>query len=112
MSGQTQGGGGHQPFDPYRRSAVTSTAHYAGAGLQFAVALLVFLFIGQWLDRRLGTDPWLMMLGVFLGAAAGFYAMYRKLMDAQRREEAERRQRAESRSSSDPTRPGSQPPER
>lgn len=111
MSGQTQGGGGQQPFDPYRRSAVTSTAHYAGAGLQFAVALLVFLFIGQWLDRRLGTDPWLMMLGVFLGAAAGFYAMYRKLMTALQREEDERRRRLEARSASDPTRPGSQPPE-
>lgn len=59
-------------------------ATYAGAGLQFAAAILVFLFLGQWLDRRLGTDPWLMMLGVFVGASAGFYSMYRSLAGAQR----------------------------
>ena len=94
MSGQTQGTGGHEPFDPYRKSAVSGSAAYAGAGLQFAVSLLVSLFLGQWLDRRLGTDPWLMMLGVFLGGGAGFYAMYRRLMAAQARDEAERRQRA------------------
>ncbi len=97
MSGQTQGTGGHEPFDPYRKSAVSGSAAYAGAGLQFAVSLLVSLFLGQWLDRRLGTDPWLMMLGVFLGGGAGFYAMYRRLMAAQARDEAERRQRAEER---------------
>ena len=94
MSGQTQGGDGEKtPFDPYRRSAVSGTATYAGAGLQFAFSLLAFLFIGQWLDRRLGTDPWLMMLGVFLGAGGGFYAMYRRLMAAQEREEAEQKRR-------------------
>ncbi|MFN2398832.1 MAG: AtpZ/AtpI family protein [Gemmatimonadaceae bacterium] len=61
-----------------------SVATYAGAGLQFAAAIIVFLFLGQWLDRRLGTDPWLMMGGVFLGASAGFYSMYRRLVGTQR----------------------------
>ena len=64
---------------------------FAGVGLQFAVSILVFLYLGQWLDRKLGTAPWLLIGGVFLGAGASFYSMYRKLMAAQAREEAARR---------------------
>lgn len=55
-------------------------ANYLGTGLQFAGSIVLFLFVGQWLDRRLGTDPWLLLLGVFVGAAAGFYSLYRQLV--------------------------------
>jgi F0F1-type ATP synthase assembly protein I len=51
----------------------------AGGGLEFAGAILVGLFGGQWLDRRLGTGPWLVVVGVFVGAAAGFVSLYRAL---------------------------------
>jgi ATP synthase protein I len=68
-------------------------SEFAGVGLQFAVSILVFLYLGQWLDRKLGTAPWLLMAGVFLGAGASFYSMYRKLMAAQARDEAARKAR-------------------
>ena len=32
-------------------------AEFAGIGVQFAVTILVFVFLGVWLDRRLGTSP-------------------------------------------------------
>jgi len=70
-------------------------AEFAGLGLQFAASIVVFLYVGQWLDRRLGTDPWLMMIGVFMGAGASFYSMYRKLMAIQERDEREARERRE-----------------
>jgi ATP synthase protein I len=60
---------------------------YAGLGLQFAVSILIFLYAGQWLDRRLDTEPWFMIIGVFTGAGASFYSMYRKLMTIQERDE-------------------------
>lgn len=72
-----------------------SGAEYAGLGLQFAASILLFLWVGQWLDRKLGTDPWLMLVGVFTGAGASFYSMYRKLMAIQAREEAEVKARRE-----------------
>ena len=68
----------------------TSAAAYAGLGLQFALAILVFTFAGQWLDRRLGTEPWLLLVGVFLGAGGGFYSIYRRLMADLRRDEERR----------------------
>ena len=78
--------------DPGRgHSAALGGAEYAGAGLQLAVTIVAFMFLGIWLDKRLGTGPWLVILGVFFGAGAGFYSIYRKLTGAQRRFDAERR---------------------
>lgn len=57
-----------------------STSGYAAAGLQFAVALVLFALVGDWLDGRFGTAPLFLLLGVFGGGAAAFYSMYRKLM--------------------------------
>jgi F0F1-type ATP synthase assembly protein I len=73
------------------RPAVPSVADYAGVGLQFAFSIVVFMFAGMWLDRTLGTSPWLLILFVFGGASAGFYSIYRKLMAAQRRADEARR---------------------
>jgi F0F1-type ATP synthase assembly protein I len=73
-----------------------SLARYAGIGIQFAVAVVAFLFLGQWLDRKLGTSPVFLMLGVFVGAGAAFYGMYRKLMtDQKAAEEAKKRKKEE-----------------
>jgi ATP synthase protein I len=74
-----------------------SVAEFAGVGLQFAVSILVFVFLGQWLDRKLGTAPWMLMLGVFVGAGASFYSMYRKLTKAGEREDAARKASREGR---------------
>lgn len=83
------------------RSAQTalSASEFAGVGVQFAATLLVFVFAGVWLDKRLHSSPWFVLICVFVGAAAGFYSMYSKVMAAQRRDtarlDAERTARAE-----------------
>lgn len=80
-----------------RRAPTTAGAEYLGVGVQFAAAILLFLWLGQWADRKLGTAPWLLLLGVFVGAAAGFYSLYRQLVvvprERQRRERRERDER-------------------
>jgi ATP synthase protein I len=68
----------------------TSGGQLAGHGMTFVVAILGGLYLGQWLDRKLGTAPWLLIIGVFVGAGASFYSMYTKLMAAQAREDAAR----------------------
>jgi ATP synthase protein I len=72
------------------RGSAPSASEFAGIGLQFAVSILLFVFAGQWLDRRLGTGPVFLILGVFLGAGGAFYSMYRKLMAAQKAQDKER----------------------
>lgn len=44
------------------------------------MSILLFVYLGRWLDGKLGTTPWLLVLGAFVGAFAGFYSMYRALM--------------------------------
>lgn len=62
-----------------RRPAHSEAARVAGVGLQFAASIVLFLLAGQWLDARLGTEPWLLITGVMVGAAAGFFSLYRQL---------------------------------
>ncbi len=69
---------------------------YLGLGFQFAFSILFFLWVGQWVDRKLGTDGIFLILGVFLGAGAAFYSMYRNLMADQKRDEAEAAERRRS----------------
>lgn len=86
------GGGGPPRGGSEPGAAGTSAGAYAGAGLQFALSILLSVYAGQWLDRRFGTAPWLMLLALFLGAGGTFYSIYRKLMaDLKRDEEARRR---------------------
>ena len=75
------------PEDP--RSSLGTVGRFAGLGFQLVASILLFLYGGQWLDRRLGTDPLFLLLGVFIGAAAAIYSMYRSLMAEQRREAAQ-----------------------
>jgi ATP synthase protein I len=70
-------------------------AEFLGAGIQFAASILVFLFVGRWLDGRLGTEPWLLLLGVMVGASAGFYSLYRQLVIAPQKKERETKERGE-----------------
>ena len=68
------------------RDRTLSGAEFAGIGVQFALTLLVFVAAGIWLDRRLGTSPWLVIVCVFAGAGGGFYSMIRRVTAAQRRD--------------------------
>ncbi|MBW8271407.1 AtpZ/AtpI family protein [Caldovatus aquaticus] len=49
-------------------------------GVELVSALAVGLAIGWALDRWLGTGPWLLMLFVVLGVAAGVLNVYRVFM--------------------------------
>lgn len=71
-------------------SGGTSGLRLAGAGLQLALTLVAALYGGQWLDRRFGTAPVFLYLGVALGALGGMVALYRQLMAAVRDEESGR----------------------
>jgi F0F1-type ATP synthase assembly protein I len=70
-----------------------SGADFAGLGLQFALAIVAFLFAGQWIDKRLGTNGLFTIAGVFVGAGGAFYSMYRKVSALQHRDDEERQSR-------------------
>lgn len=68
LRGKASGGGG----DP--RSGLGFAFRI---GVELVAALFVGVGIGLLLDRWLGTSPWLMIVFIVLGAAAGLLNVYR-----------------------------------
>lgn len=46
-------------------------------GIQFPVAIGLGYLWGRWLDRHLGTEPWLMLVFSLFGIVAGFINLFR-----------------------------------
>lgn len=68
--------------------------NYATLGLEVALSVAVGLLGGKWLDGKLGTTPWLTIIGFLYGLAAGGRAIYRALKRANREaDELERQER-------------------
>ena len=51
----------------------------AGLGMQFFASILLFVYVGSWLDRRFNTSPLFLLGGLFVGGGGMFYASYRRL---------------------------------
>jgi len=67
------------------RETAADFARYAGLGLQFAASLALFGVIGWWIDRRLSTSPWLLILGMLTGSAPAFVSLLRAVPPTQGR---------------------------
>ncbi len=52
----------------------------AGLGVQFFASILIFVYVGNWLDRRFNTAPVFLLGGLFVGGGGSFYASYRRLV--------------------------------
>ena len=75
-------------------------------GIQFPVAIVIGFLWGRWLDRHLGTWPYLTGLFSLFGIAAGFLNLFR--ITAKAAEDEEREQKADGDGRGDP--PGASPP--
>ncbi len=64
--------GGRDQESPWRAALMV-----ASVGIELAVAVAVGYLVGDWLDARLGTAPWLMFLFLGCGVAAGFRGVWR-----------------------------------
>lgn len=71
---------------------LAEVSQHLGYGLSWALSTAAFLLAGWWLDGRLGTVPLFTILGAFVGAGAGFYNVYRKLIVEPREREAKKEQ--------------------
>ena len=69
---------------------------YATVGLELALSVLFGLFVGHWLDKKLGTS-FLTWVGLGFGIAAGYRSLWQALRranaEARRIEEQERQAR-------------------
>jgi ATP synthase protein I len=58
----------------------------AGIGLTFVVATAGTTVAGYFADRWLGSTPWLTLIGLGVGIAAGFRELFRALKRSERQE--------------------------
>lgn len=57
--------------------------------LQLLIPILLGLYGGQWLDKKLGTGYWFTLGGMLLGTLLGMGILYKRaLMIQQKRQEA------------------------
>jgi len=65
------------------------SGRYMGLGMTWALAVGLFLGVGFWSDSKLGTTPFLTIIGAFVGGAAGFYSLYYHIVIEPRERERE-----------------------
>lgn len=63
-------------------------------GIQFPVAIGLGYLWGRWMDRHLGTTPWLTIVFAVFGIVAGFVNLFRITAAAERAEQREAAERA------------------
>lgn len=73
-----------------RDERIGSAGRLSSVGIELGVATIAGLLLGAWVDRRVDTAPYGALLGLLLGAAAGFRALLRAVAVDQA--EAERRE--------------------
>ncbi|MBC8277799.1 MAG: AtpZ/AtpI family protein [FCB group bacterium] len=71
--------------------AMRELARYSHLGITFAATILICLFGGQYLDGKLGTEPYLTLFGALFGSVAGFYYIIKELVINQNREEEDKK---------------------
>lgn len=58
-------------------------ARYLNFAFSFGVTMAASIFLGyfggKWLDTKLGTEPYLMLVGVLAGVAVSFYSLLQEL---------------------------------
>ena len=60
-------------------SVMRQLARLSTIGITLVAATAIGLAIGYWLDRWLGTRPWLTMVFTLFGIVAGFLNLFRDL---------------------------------
>jgi F0F1-type ATP synthase assembly protein I len=68
-----------------------STLSASSVGLELGLSVVFGVLFGRWLDGKLGTAPWMMLLFFAIGVTAGFRSVLRAVKRADRAAEAEAR---------------------
>ena len=66
------------------QSAWKALGELSTVGMTLVLATVIGLAGGYYLDRWLGTSPWLTLIGLLFGIAAGFVNLFRAVKRAER----------------------------
>lgn len=75
------------PAEDHGSEVVRASSHFLGHGMTFAASVALFGWIGFKVGARFGAESLLMLLGMLLGGAAGFYNLYVQVVIRPREEQ-------------------------
>lgn len=70
---------------PEGRKQLRQLGRLSTIGIEIALSIVFGILGGSWLDSKLNTAPYLTVLGMALGVAAGFRSLYRTTRQEQKR---------------------------
>ena len=72
--------------DPAARTSkrVYNALNASSVGLELGISVALGLLVGFYMDKWLGTEPWLMLAWLTLGLIAGFRGVFRAVARADR----------------------------
>ncbi len=85
----------HQEDD--RAALLRTVGPFLTLGIELAGIVVLFFFLGRWLDARFGTSPWLMIGSLTAGVAVGLYQFVRTVTLLSKRQPGEENVRHERR---------------
>mgnify|MGYP000153287371 CR=1 FL=1 len=72
-------------------SARQELLRFASLGTELLASVLVGTLLGWVVSRLFGGAPWVLAIGVVIGAAAGFLNIYRAIIESEQEEEQQKR---------------------
>ncbi len=80
-----------------RRELFRELGRYSALGLELAISVVIGLAFGYYLDKWLGTSPWMTVIWLGIGFAAGVRSLYRAALrsgkELEKEEEEKRKPR-------------------
>jgi F0F1-type ATP synthase assembly protein I len=73
------------------KGPIRALAGLGGMGFVLAALTILGWLLGRYLDEKLGTSPWLSLVGSLLGMAAGFFEVITIVRRAEREDAGEGR---------------------
>jgi ATP synthase protein I len=65
-----------RPVDEEIKQSAIQMAYASSIGIAMVLAIFGCFFLGNWLDRILGTEPYFTLLFLLIGIVAGFRNLY------------------------------------
>ncbi|HTR82767.1 MAG TPA: AtpZ/AtpI family protein [Bacteroidota bacterium] len=69
-------------------ATMRALAPYLTLGIQLALSIIVFFFLGKWLDGKFDTSPWMMLGGLILGGVGGMIKFITSAMKLAQQQDA------------------------
>lgn len=77
------------PPDRKKGGNLGAASLYLAVPTLLAASILIGFFAGRWADEKLGTEPYLVLVGLVLGVATAGRELYRLIKKAQAMQEEE-----------------------